>query len=164
MWISDKVMVFQNHILKNIRKKFIDGTNTVKHPVCTIVQQYYELLLFHMCVCAKRLARDDERAGAASDAVPRVRARGATNRTGSSSPARRRPCPKPDDDQRDTSTRPFWLWHTRHTHTDIHTHVTFDHDDFPARIKAVSASSANIHDDARVGSGTVSVVGSCAVT
>jgi len=89
----------------------------VKHPVCTIVQQNYELLLFLICVWAERLARDDERAGAATDAVPRVRARGATNRTGSSPPARRRPCPEPDDDQRDTSTRPFWLWHTRHTHT-----------------------------------------------
>lgn len=74
----------------------------MRHPVlCTIVQ-YYEVLLFSIlsvCVLAESLAIDDERAGAATNAVSRVRARGATNRTGSPSPARRRPCSEPDDDR-----------------------------------------------------------------
>lgn len=61
-----------------------------------------------MRVCAERLARDDELAGAATDAVFSV-TRGATNRTGSRrpSPARRRPCREPDNDESNTSTRPF---------------------------------------------------------
>lgn len=41
--------------------------------------------------------------------------------------------------------------------THSYTHVTFDHDDFPARITAVAASSAN-NGYARAGSGTVSIV------
>jgi len=43
--------------------------------------------------------------------------------------------------------------------THLYTHVTFDHDDFPARITAIVASSAN-NDYARAGSGTVSIVSS----
>ncbi|KAE9543036.1 hypothetical protein AGLY_002947 [Aphis glycines] len=86
------------------------------------------------------LARDDERAGAATNAVSRVRARGATNRTGSPSPARRRPCSEPDDDRARRATVLTLTYTSRCVRT-------FDCVGFPASITAVVALNVG---DARV--------------
>lgn len=93
---------------------------------------YY--FLFYVCVCvlAESPARDDERAGAATNAVSRVRARGATNRTGSPSPARRRPCSEPDDDHARRANVLTLTYTSRYVRT-------LDHVGFPASITAVVA-------------------------
>jgi len=119
MWISDKVMVFQNHILKiSNGKKLIDRTNTVKHPVCTIVQ-YYELLLFLMCVWAVSRNRLEMTSARAPPPMPFLEYAHAVPPTEPVRYGETATMPRADD-ERDTSTHyttVLTLTHTSLTHS-----------------------------------------------